>query len=108
MRGAVHRAAITHIIGNTRDSAGRTTPIETTRTVHAIASLLSQGEQFVADQLSRTVSVAVQVPPKTAVDTKDDVVVSRTGRLGLDGRYTIVEVRPDRYSKRLLCARYEV
>lgn len=108
MRGAVHRAAITHVVGHTRDVSGRTTPIEMTNTVRAVASLLGQGEQLIADQRGRTVSVAIQVPPTTPVATKDNVVVAGTGRLELDGRYTIVEVRPDRRTKRLLCARYEV
>lgn len=108
MRHAVHFATIKRTTATTRDSAGRTTPVEMSRTVPALAALLGQREQAVADSLGRTVSVAVQVPSGTDVDTKDHVVVSGTGDLGLDGRYTIVELRPTRFTKRLMLARYEV
>lgn len=108
MRHAVHFATIKHTTGTNRDASGRTTAVQSSKTVPAIASLMSARESLVAEQQGRTVSVAVQVPPRTVVETADDVVVSSTGGLGLDGRYLIVEVRPDRHTTRLLCSRYEV
>lgn len=108
MRHAKHRATIKHITGSTRDSDGRTTPIETSHTVPAIVSLVGAREQFIAEQEGRTFSIAIQVDPRVAVFTQDEVVTSRTDRLGLDGRYRVVELRPDRYTQRLLCERYEV
>lgn len=107
MRHGVHTIRIHTVTGSMRDAEGRATNTVSLLRVKGLAALQSDAETFHADQQSRTVRIAVQVPPDTQVFSQDELDVAGTGELLLDGHYQVIEMRATRYVKRLICERYE-